>query len=131
MGILKSVGNLFGSEKGKASAISWKNIRTEQDLEAIIANSSDKPVVLYKHSTRCAVSYFALNNLESMEAEDAEKADFYMVDVISRRPLSQFIAAQLDIEHQSPQVIVLKNGEPVWSGSHNQVKAGTVLQHIS
>ncbi|MBO6587117.1 MAG: bacillithiol system redox-active protein YtxJ [Gracilimonas sp.] len=129
MGILDSIGNLFGTESQPQNKFNWKELTSEEDVADVMHTSNEKPQVIYKHSSRCATSYFALKNVESISAEDQLKADFHMVDVISRRPTSMHIAEELEIRHESPQLFVIKDGEVIWSGSHNQIQA-EVLENI-
>lgn len=129
MGILDSIGKLFGTESQPQNKFNWKELTSEEDVADVMHTSNEKPQVIYKHSSRCATSYFALKNVESISAEDQLKADFHMVDVISSRPVSMHIAEKLEIRHESPQLFVIKDGEVIWSGSHNQIQA-EVLEDI-
>ncbi|WP_421775221.1 bacillithiol system redox-active protein YtxJ [Gracilimonas sp.] len=123
MGILDSIGNLFGTEDQPKNKFNWKELTSEEEVADVLQTSNEKPQVIYKHSSRCATSYFALKNVESITAEIQEQADFHMVDVIGHRPVSMHIAEKLGIRHESPQLFVIKDGEVVWCGSHNQIQA--------
>lgn len=123
MGIIDSIGNLFGTETQPKNKFNWKELTSEENVADVMQTSNEKTQVIYKHSTRCATSYFALKNVESISAENQEQADFHMVDVISHRPVSMHIAEKLGIRHESPQLFVVRDGEVVWSGSHNQIQA--------
>lgn len=123
MGIIDSIGNLFSAEDQPKNKFHWKELTFEDDVSDVMQMSNEKTQVIYKHSSRCATSYFALKNVESISAENQEQADFHMVDVISHRPVSMHIAEKLGIRHESPQLFVIRDGEVVWNGSHNQIQA--------
>lgn len=123
MGIFSTIGNLFDTENHSQNKFTWKELRSEEEVEALIQTSDKKTQVIYKHSSRCATSHFALKNVESISAENQKQVDFHMVDVISSRPISMYIAETLDIRHESPQLFVIRDREIVWSGSHNQIQA--------
>ena len=97
------------------------------DLEAIdaaIAESRERPVLLFKHSRYCGVSCEALEELQShIDAQDQPAASYKMVTVQTHRPLSDAAASRLGIRHETPQAILLKDGKPVWSASHFRITA--------
>lgn len=121
---------MFNTESGSTSDFCWNSINDEEVLQEIVMASNTKPQVIYKHSTRCATSFFALKNLQGLSKEGREKADFYMVDVIGQRKLSFQIAEQLGVQHESPQLIILKDGEVYWHGSHHNVNAEAMEANI-
>ena len=77
-------------------------------------------VVLFKHSTACAISSIAMREMWRLATERTD-LDVRLIDVRADRPLSNAVAELLGIRHESPQVIVLRHGEPVWHGSHYRV----------
>ena len=81
--------------------------------------------VLFKHSPRCPVSAVAHDEIRSF-ATGSLQVPVYMVDVVNQRPLSQKVAATLGIPHESPQVIILRQGEPVWDASHYNITASAL-----
>lgn len=121
--------NIFGSDSQEDKVMNWNSIDWNQ-FNAILLSSNRRPQVIYKHSTRCATSYFALKNIQMLSEEDIGKADFYLVNVIGDRELSQKIARELGVRHESPQVIILKGGEVQWHGSHQQVQAEIISSHL-
>ncbi len=94
-----------------------RDVKTEQDFQQLLADSRSRPVFLFKHSTSCPISGRAWK-LFSQFVETCEEADFWRVLVIENRPLSQWIADQTGIWHESPQVILFHRGRPVWHESH-------------
>ena len=88
-------------------------------------------VILFKHSTRCSISSAALNRLKDFCAESSEEVNAYMVDVIQEREISNQISSRLGIRHESPQLIVLKNGKPVYHRSHFEIVKNDLLTQIN
>lgn len=77
--------------------------------------------VLYKHSPICGISAGAIEEVRTF-AEDHPDVPVYVVDVLGQRSLSQQLERQLGIEHESPQVIVLRNGKPKWHRSGSRIR---------
>jgi bacillithiol system protein YtxJ len=82
--------------------------------------------VLFKHSTRCNISETAYQDVITFEASNP-RVPVYLIDVIEDRPAAQYVAEQVGVPHQSPQVILLQEGRPVWHASHFDL-AGEALQ---
>ena len=86
--------------------------------------------ILFKKSPICPVSHAAEREVESF-IEQTPSIKSYVVDVIGQHPLSQEIAQETGIRHESPQVFLFKSGEKIWSGSHYKIKANELLKEIS
>ena len=82
------------------------------------------PVFIYKHSTRCSVSLFAMKRLQLVKS-DSEETWVYL-DVVVQRPLSLALAEELNVQHESPQLILIADGKVLAHGSHQQVTETTV-----
>lgn len=102
---------------------------TAAQLEELIAESSVRPVLIFKHSPTCGTSAQAYDSLE-MFLQSPGALDVNVVDVLRSRPLSQAIAAKFGVRHESPQVLLLVDGQVLWSGSHWRVNAGDVQKAI-
>ncbi|ROI11166.1 bacillithiol system redox-active protein YtxJ [Kaistella haifensis] len=113
---------IFGSsEEEKPSPKFWKYIESEEDLKRAIATSAEKKVAIFKHSTKCFISKTVLKNFEK-EVENSDKnVDYYFLDLLAHRDLSNKIADDLGVTHQSPQLIVLENGVVVNHASHQSI----------
>ncbi len=94
----------------------WIHINDELQLTEIIQKSSVKPQVIFKHSTRCSVSSVALNRLQ--KAGFPEQIDFYYLDLIAHRNISNKIAELFKVQHESPQVLLIKEGKCIYDESH-------------
>ncbi|MEL6865462.1 MAG: bacillithiol system redox-active protein YtxJ [Bacteroidota bacterium] len=99
----------------------WKTIDQLDQLDAIIEQSKDRPVVLFKHSTTCGISAMSKHQLEQRWDFKEEELDFYYLDLLRYRPISNAIADRLSVIHQSPQIILLKDGKAVYSTSHHKI----------
>jgi monothiol bacilliredoxin len=99
--------------------MNWIPLTDEKQLEEIAINSKDAPQVIFKHSTRCSISSMAKNRLDKKNAPD--RINFYFLDLIKYRSLSNKIAQQFAVSHQSPQVLVIQNGECVYNESHSGI----------
>jgi len=106
----------------------WKTITEEKQLDDIIKESAAKPVVIYKHSTTCPVNADAKNRLE--HAEQPDNIDFYYLDLLAYRSISNEIANRFKVTHKSPQVLLIQNGECVYNESHMKIEMQAILNHL-
>ena len=107
-----------------SSSRAFLPLTTPEQFDALVAASSPAVVVIYKHSPTCGTSAQAYDELESL-LDDAP-VDIHLVDVLASRALSQGIAAHTRVRHESPQVLVLRNGIVVWHASHWRVTAAAL-----
>ena len=118
---------IFGSDEPQNSSSSfWKNIESEEDLKKAIEKSFEKKVIIFKHSTRCQISKIVLKNFEKEVANSDKEVEYYFLDLIEYRPISNEIADQFGITHQSPQMIVLENGKAVKDASHQSISVNLI-----
>ena len=103
------------------SKINWVSLTEISQLTTLISQSSIKPILIFKHSTRCGVSRMALKSFEKSYDLDESVLEMCFLDLISYRDLSNEISSQLNVHHQSPQVLVVKNGQLVYHDSHYQI----------
>lgn len=99
-------------------------ITSQEQLDALLDAGADAPVFLLKHSTACPVSAAAKVRFEAYA--DAHKENMprsFLLHVIEERPLSNRVAQVLGVRHQSPQLILVKSAEAVWSTSHHGIHA--------
>ncbi len=109
----------------------WIPLESEMQLEEAVKASYNKPVVLFKHSTRCGISSMALNRLELADAEICKDVECYFLDLLQFRNVSNLIADKLHVYHQSPQVLLLKNGECIFEASHGEIYPEELSEQIS
>ena len=96
--------------------MNWITLQTEAQLEEIRQRSASRPQLIFKHSTRCSTSALVKGRLE--RAKQPETIDFYFLDLIRNRPVSNRIAETFFVEHESPQVLLIRHGECVYDESH-------------
>src|SRR5690242_6236637 len=99
--------------------MNWIPLQEEKQLNEIVSDSKTIPQVIFKHSTRCSISSMAKNRLDRQEAPAG--VNFYLLDLIRYRSLSNQIASEFGIRHQSPQVLVINNGQCVYNESHSGI----------
>lgn len=125
MGLLDKI---FGSEdQAKEVKLNWIPLTSIEQLNEL--DSSEKPIGIFKHSTRCIVSSMAKKQLEQSFEFDS-KIDMYYLDLIAYRSISNEIANRFHIRHESPQLIVLKNGNVVAHDSHSAISNIELEQFI-
>lgn len=94
----------------------WTALTTEAQFRDILEKSAQTPQVIFKHSNRCSISSVAKSRLEGKTQPPS--IDFYLLDVIAYRSLSALVAQELSVQHESPQVLLIKNGQCIYDESH-------------
>jgi bacillithiol system protein YtxJ len=105
----------------------WKNLQTSGQLEEIIRLSHTEPQVIFKHSTRCSISSVIKNRLEKSATGEEQ---VHYLDLIAHRPLSNSIAETFGVQHESPQVLVIKDGTCVFHESHMAIHYEDLRSHL-
>ncbi|GAA0872382.1 bacillithiol system redox-active protein YtxJ [Gangjinia marincola] len=123
MGIFDRFKSQRDIAKKELKNVPWQELNKLDQLNEIKNNSKERPQVLFKHSTRCSISSMALSRFEREYDVEDSKADIYYLDLIVHRDISNAIAEEFNVQHQSPQVIVLKDNEVVYTASHNAISA--------
>lgn len=100
--------------------MNWNILTTEAQLNDIKEKSKQKPQVIFKHSTRCSISSVAKSRLE--KGTPPNNVDFYYLDLISFRSLSNKVAEVFGVHHESPQVLLISNAECVYDESHMSIR---------
>jgi bacillithiol system protein YtxJ len=113
MSLLKTI---FGSGEQNKSDFNWKNLESIEQLDGLLELSINKPVLIFKHSTRCGISRAVLKAFEK-KFKDIE-AEFYYLDLLQFRELSNELASRFNVIHQSPQLLVIKYKKVVNHNSH-------------
>ena len=109
----------WSKKKEQVASVEWFKLSSVEQLDEIIEESKTKPVLIYKHSTRCGVSSMAFDRLtRGWENEYNDRLKPYYLDLIAHREVSDAVAQRFGIYHQSPQVILVKNGIATYDDSH-------------
>ncbi len=99
--------------------MNWINLDTEDQLEKIREKSTERPQVIFKHSTRCSTSALVKSRLE--RGEQPKDIDFYYLDLIRYRPLSNKVAEEFRVHHESPQILLIRDGKCIYDESHTGI----------
>ncbi|SDB43150.1 bacillithiol system protein YtxJ [Flavobacteriaceae bacterium MAR_2010_188] len=115
--------NVFGSsnEKKSRTDLPWIDLNSNLQLDSIKESSAERPQIIFKHSTRCGISRMVMNQFVANYKFDKEEADLYYLDLLNKRDISAEISKMFDVRHESPQLIVVKNGEVVAHDSHGGI----------
>jgi bacillithiol system protein YtxJ len=124
MGILN---NMFGG-KGekevkpeKKSYLTWLPLTSLEQLEIIKTESNTAAILIFKHSTRCGISRAVIKQFEKLFTEENQRLKVYYLDLLNYRDISTEIGQTFQVMHQSPQLIVVRNGNVVHHASHNDI----------
>ena len=98
-------------------------IQDRQSLDRLFAESKQRPILLFKHSNSCGISFRAYREMEQLD-------EVNVLEVQTARELAREVAAMTGVRHETPQVIVLKDGKAVWNASHNDVNARSVSEAL-
>ncbi|MDX1444802.1 bacillithiol system redox-active protein YtxJ [Lishizhenia sp.] len=115
--------------RSKREELSWKPLNQENAIAEIVEASKEQAQLIFKHSTRCSISSMALNRFESEWPNDAN-CTIYFLDLIAFRAVSNKVADELKVEHQSPQAILIQNGEVTYHASHSAIRASEILEKL-
>ena len=123
---------LFGdSDKGsELPKVHWFYLEEMKELDAIVEISFEKPVAIFKHSTRCSVSRMVLKQFENELAIETSLMELYFLDLLAHREISNAISQRFDVHHQSPQLIVIKDGNAIFNASHESIVAEDLKQFV-
>ncbi len=109
--------------------MNWKELSSTEQLNGILELSKTRPQVIFKHSTRCSISSMAKSRLE--RSEEPASADFHYLDLIRYRQLSDKIASDFSVTHESPQVLLIKNTECVYEESHSGILMEEIIEQMN
>ncbi len=100
--------------------MNWTPLTFEEQIKELKLKSNKNPQVIFKHSTRCSISSMAKNRLDKNDRP--EGVDFYYLDIINYRPISNKISEEFNVNHQSPQVLIINGGKCVYNESHSGIR---------
>jgi bacillithiol system protein YtxJ len=108
--------------------LNWNVLTDIEQLDTIKEKSFKKPQVLFKHSKRCGLSNVALKRIK--KAANISAADFHFLDLISFRKVSDKIADEFGVCHQSPQILLIKDGTCIYNESHLGIDLNELKEQI-
>lgn len=116
-----------GIESGNLSEAGARELLTKAQVADVIAASDERPVLVFKHSTQCPISGAAYRRVRDwLESKGDDAPSVYLVKVIERRPVSKLIEKRVNVKHESPQIILLKDETARWNTSHEDVTAEAI-----
>ncbi len=110
--------------------VPWHVLGKMEQLDEIVEESKTRPVAIFKHSTRCGVSRGVLKMFEKNYTFLDNQLKLYFLDVIQNRDISNEIAARFKVHHESPQMIVIRNGAVVHHDSHHSIEAAHLEKFV-
>ena len=110
--------------------LNWYTIRSADQLTELDRLSKDKLMVIFKHSTSCPISKMAFKRFQKEADFDTEQVDLFYVGVINDREVSNAIASHYGVMHQSPQLIIIKEGDVIHHASHSAIVPSSVNRFL-
>lgn len=107
--------------------MNWINLTSEKEVQELV--NSGELSLIYKHSPRCMTSLMAFRNMKSGSETDYS-IPFYIVDVIQNRDISRLVAEKFNIRHESPQVLIVKDGKCIFDTSHESIVLKDIASKI-
>ncbi len=109
----------------------WIDLVSEEQVSDIIKSKSfDKTCIIFKHSTTCSISGMARYRLQDDWQDALDDTHFYYLDLLAYRSVSNFIADALQVHHESPQIIIIKDGEAIYDVSHLDIQVSDIMTEI-
>lgn len=111
--------------------MNWIKLDHYKQLEELLQESNTKPVLIFKHSTRCSISRTALDRLErNWNAGEVGNIASYFLDLISFRDISNQVQDLFNVEHESPQVLIIDKGKAVYHSSHLAIEYNQLRSNL-
>jgi bacillithiol system protein YtxJ len=107
----------------------WIDLNTSEQFDTLIEKSKSETIVVFKHSTRCSISSMAERRLLGIDTSK-ENASLYYLDLIAHRSLSNYISEVLQETHESPQILIVKNGACTYDASHMEITSKEVIENL-
>ncbi|WP_019946963.1 bacillithiol system redox-active protein YtxJ [Hymenobacter aerophilus] len=105
----------------------WQPLTQADQLLEIVRESAEQPVLVFKHSTTCSISAMVKSKIERQWADAGlDDTKLYYLDLLSYRPISQELAQKFRVQHESPQLLLIQDGECTYHASHNGIRLSDV-----
>ncbi len=109
--------------------MNWNKLTNDDQLADIREESEKQPVLIFKHSTTCSISAMALSRMERNWNDQLGVKPYYL-DLLANRPISSKIEREFGVEHESPQVLLIRHGECVYDASHMSISFAGLQQAV-
>ena len=130
MGFLK---NIFGDKTSKEveeTYLSWTPLISVEEINTIKEISKNQSILIFKHSTRCGISRMVIKQFESLFNEENKQLKVYYLDLLNFREVSSKLSEVFQVIHQSPQLLVIKNGISVYNESHYEITKVNLSKYV-
>ena len=130
MGFLK---NMFGyktSKEVEETYLSWTPLISVEEINTIKEISKNQSILIFKHSTRCGISRMVIKQFESLFNEENKQLKVYYLDLLNFREVSSKLSEVFQVIHQSPQLLVIKNGISVYNESHYEITKVNLSKYV-
>jgi len=108
--------------------MNWQNLNSVEQLQSIKESSKQNPVLIFKHSTRCSISRAALDRLQrNWKQEEMKSVKPFYLDLLEHPDVSGQVALDFAVEHESPQVLLIRDGKAVYDRSHLEINYQDIL----
>ena len=121
MGLFSTWFGKSNNQESEKPLFPWIPLISVDQLDVIAEKSKTKPQLIFKHSTTCGISRMVIRSFQNSFDATSEKVDVYYLDLHAHRDVSNETAYRFQVLHQSPQVILVKNGIPVMHASHGSI----------
>ena len=130
MGFLK---NIFGnktSKEVKETYLSWTPLISVDEINTIKEISKNHSILIFKHSTSCGISRMVMKQFESLFNEENKHLKVYYLDLLNFREVSSKLSEVFQVIHQSPQLLVIKNGISIYNESHYEITKVNLSKYV-
>lgn len=110
--------------------MNWVELKNIEQVNELIEQSTNTAILFFKHSTRCSISIVALGRLERNWDLDEKKVIPVYLDLLQYRTVSNYLATVFNVEHQSPQVILIKDKKVIYHDSHSMIDVDSIKEKL-
>jgi len=128
MGLFKNIFKV--SEPKEEKILPWIPLNTTAQLNYIAEKSKTKTQIVFKHSTRCGISSMVMRQFKASYVLTDKDVDLYYLDLLSYREVSNEVGHKFQVFHESPQILIIKNGAVVAHASHSGINAIELQEYI-
>lgn len=108
----------------------WHPLSDLSQIDILINESKSHTLAIFKHSTRCSISFSVKDRLERNHTSELDAVKFYYLDLINHRDVSNALSTTFSVHHESPQLLLIKDGKCVFYASHYDIGVKDILGHI-
>ena len=124
---------MFGyrtSKEVEETYLSWTPLISVEEINTIKEISKNQSILIFKHSTRCGISRMVIKQFESLFNEENKQLKVYYLDLLNFREVSSKLSEVFQVIHQSPQLLVIKNGISVYNESHYEITKVNLSKYV-